>query len=166
MLLVKSKESKNSGNKLSYKSLAWLAPSLLFTFPFSVHAESQNSSDSATIVSIFLSLLLVVGVVFMLAFLMRRFNVTHSGSSQLKVVASMMAGTRERIMVIDVGGEQHLVGVTAQNINHLAKLSIPLVDSKPQSSENFKDKLALFMAGKLNPQADTSTTNKAGSRDD
>ena len=80
---------------------------------------------------------------------MRRFNVTPSGSSQLKVVASMMAGTRERVLVVDVGGEQHLLGITSHNINHLAKLDSPLPSEKNTPGENFKDKLALFMAGKL-----------------
>jgi len=77
-----------------------------------------------------------------------------------------MAGTRERIMVIDVGGEQHLVGVTPHNINHLATLAKPLEQSKANGNENFKDKLALFMAGKLNPQAEQSTNNKAGNKDE
>ncbi|BDX07731.1 hypothetical protein MACH26_32520 [Planctobacterium marinum] len=45
----------------------------------------------------------------------------------------MMVGTRERIAVIQVGDEQHLVGVTAHNINHLAKLEQPIV---PGSNEN------------------------------
>jgi flagellar protein FliO/FliZ len=83
---------------------------------------------------------------------MRRFNVTQSGTSNLKVVASMMAGAKERVLVIEVAGEQHLLGITAHNINHLATLSTP-IDTSPASSgnENFKDKLALFMAGKINP---------------
>jgi flagellar protein FliO/FliZ len=99
-----------------------------------------------------MSVLLVIGVVFMLAFLMRRFNVTQSGTSNLKVVASMMAGAKERVMVIEVAGEQHLIGVTAHNINHLATLSTPIDNSTASSgNDKFKDKLALFMAGKINP---------------
>jgi flagellar protein FliO/FliZ len=113
-------------------------------------------------VSIFLSLLLVIGVVFMLAFLMRRFNVTQSGTSNLKVVASMMAGAKERVMVIEVAGEQHLLGITAHNINHLATLSTPIDTSTASSgNENFKDKLSLFMAGKINPaMAQNNKTTK------
>jgi flagellar protein FliO/FliZ len=86
----------------------------------------------------------------MLAYLMRRFNVVHSGSNELKVVASMMAGNRERIMVLQVGKEQHLVGVTAHNINHLAKLEDPLnpVESSIKKTE-FATQLASFMSGKL-----------------
>ena len=74
----------------------------------------------------------------------------------------MMAGAKERVLVIEVGGEQHLLGVTAHNINHLATLATP-IDNKPASpgNENFKDKLALFMAGKINPGAGQSDkTNK------
>ena len=71
----------------------------------------------------------------------------------------MMAGTRERVLVVDVGGEQHLLGITSHNINHLAKLASPLPTEKSSGGENFKDKLALFMAGKLH----TEETGQKGS---
>lgn len=87
----------------------------------------------------------------MLAFIMRRFNVTHAGSGQLKVVASMMAGTKERVVVIKVGEEQHLLGITSANINHLAKLDQPLQEATPSSGVNFKDKLTQALAEKINP---------------
>jgi flagellar protein FliO/FliZ len=80
---------------------------------------------------------------------MRRFNVTATGNGQLNVVASMVAGTRERILVIEVGEEQHLVGVTASNINHLAKLETPLQKNSSVASGSFKDKLTQALAGKI-----------------
>ena len=86
---------------------------------------------------------------------MRRFNVTSMGNSQMKVVASMAAGTKEKIMVIQVGEEQHLIGVTSNNISHLSKLEKKL--SQPPKTEQkangdmFKQKLITAMAGKLNP---------------
>lgn len=149
MLLAKSKESKNSGKNL-YKSWALLLLSPFLLHANSAFAQSNTLSNPTSILSIFLSLLLVVAIVFMLAYLMRRFNVTHSGSGELKVVASMVAGTRERVMVLEVGNEQHLIGVTANNINHLAKLEQPIAPSKP-AGEDFKHKLTQLMAGKLNP---------------
>jgi flagellar protein FliO/FliZ len=151
MLLANWKESKNLGKKKPFKSSAWAAFSAFLLFAFEAHAEPQSLSNPTSILSIFLSLLLVIGVVFILAFLMRRFNVTQSGTSQLKVVTSMMAGAKERVLVIQVGDEQHLIGVTAHNINHLAKLAEPLVDQSLNNNEKFKDKLSQFMAGKLNP---------------
>jgi flagellar protein FliO/FliZ len=63
----------------------------------------------------------------------------------------MSAGTKERVLVIEVGDEQHLVGITSHNISHLAKLEVPLNSDKPPTGENFKDKLALFMAAKMSP---------------
>ncbi|MDU0355687.1 flagellar biosynthetic protein FliO [Paraglaciecola aquimarina] len=157
MLLANWKESKSLGKNTSYKTWGWSVSTSCLFCSFTAHAEPESYSNPTSIVSIFLSLLLVIGVVFMVAFLMRRFNVTQSSHSQLKIVTSMMAGTRERVLVIEVGDEQHLLGVTAHNINHLAKLSTPLDTTPSNNSEKFKDKLSLFMAGKLNPAMNVDT---------
>ena len=153
MLLANWKESKSLDRQKAYKTWAWIALGACFCISFEANSAPQTLSNPTSIVSIFLSLLLVIGVVFMLAFLMRRFNVTQSGTANLKVVASMMAGTKERVMVIEVAGVQHLLGVTAHNINHLATLTTPIDNSTSSSPGNdkFKDKLALFMAAKINP---------------
>jgi len=154
MLLVKSKELKNSGRNL-YKIGAYVL--LLFLFCSVVNAEvlastPQTLQNPSSILSIFLSLLLVVAIIFALALIARRFNVTQAGNGQLKVVASMAAGAKEKIMVVDVGGEQFLIGITAHNINQLGKLDNPL--ETPSISKNsgestslaFKDKLVKAMA--------------------
>ena len=67
----------------------------------------------------------------------------------MKVVASMMAGTKERILVLQVGEEQHMVGITAHNINHLAKLDKPLEQPTATPAEQFKDKFTQALAGKI-----------------
>jgi flagellar protein FliO/FliZ len=152
MLLVNWKESKSLDRQKAYKTWAWIALGSCLCTSFEANSTPQTLTNPTSIVSIFLSLLLVIGVVFMLAFLMRRFNVTQSGTSNIKVVASMMAGAKERVLVIEVAGEQHLLGITAHNINHLATLSSPIDNSTASTgNEKFKDKLALIMAGKINP---------------
>ncbi|MGJ8678751.1 flagellar biosynthetic protein FliO [Paraglaciecola sp.] len=166
MLLVNWKESKSLGKQNSYKTWGWFTLAACFILPFSAHAEPESFSNPTSIVSIFLSLLLVIAVVFMLAFVMRRFNVTSSGTSQLKVVTSIMAGTRERVLVIQVGDEQHLLGVTAQNINHLAKLDKNLDSSPANNNDKFKDKLTTLMAGKLNPALQKNTDVSAKDQGD
>ncbi|WP_434532968.1 flagellar biosynthetic protein FliO [Alteromonas arenosi] len=80
---------------------------------------------------------------------MRRFNVAHSGNGDMKVVASMVAGTKERLMVVEVGDEQYLLGITAHNINHLATLPTPIAGKPSVSGDQFKQKLVQAMAGKL-----------------
>ncbi|MCW8107631.1 flagellar biosynthetic protein FliO [Alteromonas ponticola] len=127
---------------------------LPLAFSSSAFAQStQSITNPTSVLSIFLSLLLVVAIIFALAYVMRRFNVTHSSNGQLKVVASMMAGAKERIMVIEVGDEQHLVGITSQSISHLSKLENNIQSQR--SSDNpgalFKQKLVSAMAGKINP---------------
>jgi flagellar protein FliO/FliZ len=154
MLLVKSKELKNSGKNL-YKIGAYVL--FLFLFCSVVNAEASASTpqtlqNPSSILSIFLSLLLVVAIIFALAFIARRFNVTQAGNGQLKVVASMAAGAKEKIMVVDVGGEQFLIGITAHNINQLGKLENPLQTASTAKSSGqttslaFKDKLVKAMA--------------------
>ena len=60
---------------------------------------------------------------------MRRFNVATAGQGQLRVVASLMTGNREKVMLIQVGEEQHLIGVTSHHISHLSHLTTPLATS-------------------------------------
>lgn len=152
MLLVKSKESKNS-DKLPYL-LRGCALLPLFISPIANAQSTQSITNPMSVVSIFLSLLLVVGIIFALAYVMRRFNVTGGSNGHLQVVASMMAGTKEKVMVIQVGEEQHLIGVTGNNISHLSKLENNLSTApvgETPSAAQFKNKLAAAMAGKLNP---------------
>ena len=160
MLLVKSRELRNSDKKSPSKTWAWilLSPSILASNE--AFAQAESLSNPTSVVSIFLSLLLVVAIVFMLAFIMRRFNVTHAGGGQLKVVASMMTGTKERILVLQVGEEQHMVGVTGHNINHLAKLDKPLETPSATPAENFKDKFTQALAGKLQQGIGNTGGNK------
>jgi flagellar protein FliO/FliZ len=150
MLLVKSKESKNSGKLQAQKALG-----LLLCTPFAAFAQSSTGFSANSIVSIFLSLLAIVALIFGLAYFMRRFNVTQTGSSQIENVASMMVGTKERIMVIQVGDEQHLLGITATNINHLSKLEIPLESkSKEMPGEVFKQKFTQLLNANNQPKDD------------
>lgn len=134
MLSVKSNVSKNS-NKILFPTLVWLLFStLLAASPSSFADDSQVSTPLSSWVSVAFSLLLVIAVILLLAYIMRRFSSMQTSGGQIKTVASMMVGTRERIAVIQVGEEQHLVGVTAHNINHLAKLEKPLVPVRSEDS--------------------------------
>ena len=131
--------------------------------------STQSITNPTSVLSIFLSLLLVVGIIFALAYVMRRFNVTTMGGNQMKVVASMVAGAKEKIMVIQVGDEQHLIGVTSHNISHLSKLETPLeIPSKgamgsAQNGADFKQKLVAAMAGKMTPELNKKNEKGASS---
>ena len=156
MLLVKSKESKNSNNKFIKKRCITIFYIVLSTFlPLVAFAQSDESqaASSQRFINIFFSLLFVIAIILALAWLVRRFNVAQAANGQLKVIASLTAGTKEKIMVIEVGDEQHLLGVSATTINHLAKLEKPLVEeakvSEAQTNDSqpsFQQKLVQAMA--------------------
>lgn len=91
-----------------------------------------------------LSLLVVIGVIVALAWLARKSRVFGSNHQQLKVIATLPLGPKERIMVVQVGGEQVLVGVTGQQISLLKSLAEPLEATGPELNP-FANKLAQMM---------------------
>jgi len=91
-----------------------------------------------------LSLLVVIVVIVMLAFLAKKARVFGSNHQQLQVVATLPLGPKERLMVVQVGSEQVLVGVTGQQINLLKELQQPLENSPPELNP-FATKLAQMM---------------------
>lgn len=82
-----------------------------------------------------LSSLLVIGVILVLGWVLRRLRgaALLGGSRQLKILASLALGQRERVVVVQVGEEQWLLGVTAQQISGLGKLEQPLAPEQANS---------------------------------
>ncbi|TWI02798.1 flagellar protein FliO/FliZ [Luteimonas cucumeris] len=75
------------------------------------------------------ALVLVLALILGLAWLLRRLPGARLGlhaNDQLRLVTSLNVGTKERLLVVDVGGEQLLLGVSAGGISSLHRLSQPL----------------------------------------
>ncbi|WFE68992.1 flagellar biosynthetic protein FliO [Thiomicrospira sp. R3] len=76
---------------------------------------------------IMVSLLLVLLIIFIGAWMLRRFGRFASvADGKLSVLGVLSVGQRERIMLIQVGDEQLLVGVTTTKISTLHKLEQPI----------------------------------------
>ena len=80
--------------------------------------------------SMILALLFVVFVIFAIAWVAKRFNLTPASSGHIKMISATSLGGRERVVVIEISGEQHAIGVTNQSVNHLFKLDQPLQTPK------------------------------------
>ncbi|MFT5879626.1 MAG: flagellar protein FliO/FliZ [Moritella sp.] len=91
-----------------------------------------------------LSLMVVISVIVALAWLARKSRVFGSNHQQLKVIATLPLGPKERIMVVQVGSDQVLIGVTGQQISLLKSLADPLEVSGPELNP-FANKLAQMM---------------------
>jgi flagellar protein FliO/FliZ len=99
--------------------------------------------------SMILSLLMVLALIIICAFILKRFNLTQQGVSQLRVVTSLSLGTKERIMVVQMGEQQLLLGVTAQKITLLDKLTEPLVETTMSTADLPKNLLSFLSTKKL-----------------
>lgn len=119
---------------------------LLF-LAFSVHANAETSSIGPSdiftgdyllqvIGSFFLVLCILFGVLF---FLKRSNNAVSGGVGDMRIISSISLGQRERAVVLQVGKQQLLVGVTAQSIQPLHLLSEPLENNGGKNQISFLD---------------------------
>ncbi|MCI8210576.1 flagellar assembly protein FliO [Pseudomonas sp. S25] len=110
-----------------------------------------SSGMGGQIVQLLFGLLLVVGLIFALAWLMRRVQRGVPGNAQvIELVGSRAIGPRDRLMLIQVGNEQILLGVTPGRITPLHVLSQPVQvpERQPVNSE-FAQRLMDLMGNKV-----------------
>jgi len=103
---------------------------------------------------VLLTLFGMICLIFALAWFARRFGgVNFSANRNITVVSSLAVGARERVALIDVNGQQFLLGVTTQGISHLHSFSEPVVNTEKKQQKNkvtqsdFADKLQNLLKG-------------------
>jgi flagellar protein FliO/FliZ len=99
---------------------------------------ASSGSLSSQLGQMLLGLLLVIGLIFMLAWLLRRVqSIGPRGTQVIKVLASQALGPRDRLVLVQVGAEQVLLGLSAGRITplHVLKDPVHLPDSEPASAE-------------------------------
>lgn len=95
-----------------------------------------------TIVSLGLGLVAVVAVIYGCAWIIRRMNgMTGMNNNAIKVVSVMAIGARERIALIEVGGQQILLGITPSAIRTLHVFDEPVVEAGTAGSGDFARRL-------------------------
>lgn len=131
--------------------------SLFVLLALAVPAWAENSEQAAPavasgtqLINVVFSLLLIIGVILALAWLLRRFGQGgFSNQQHMKVLATLPLGTRERLLVVDVSGQQLLLGVTPQQIRTLHVFETPVIDTTQATpSTDFKNKLMSIMHNK------------------
>jgi len=106
-------------------------------FPVRAFALEESTSPDLALGSMFASLLLVLACIFVFAYLMKKTNLLKNGKGRtlIKVVAMHPLTNKGRVQLIEVNGQQYLLGVTEQNITLLDKLEKPLVEEKTGQNE-------------------------------
>ena len=81
-------------------------------------------------------ILLLIGVLVLL----RRFNgVSSQMSGNMRVVSSVGVGQRERVVLLQVGEEQILVGVGPGNVRKIHAFDEPVVEPSTSTTPSFSD---------------------------
>ena len=127
--------------------MKYLMAGLLLALPLSalaaepvaqVAAAPAVGSVSGQLTQLVLGLLLVIGLIFVLAWLMRRVQRVGPGNGQvIEVIGSRALGTRDRLVLVQVGNEQVLLGLSAGRITplHTLKEPVHLADGEPATPE-------------------------------
>jgi flagellar protein FliO/FliZ len=117
-----------------------------------IHAAQAPNLDLATTAG---SLVFVIIFILFLAWVLKRMKLpTMTGQKDFKVVRQMTVGTKERMMVIQVGEEQFLIGATTQSIQLISKLDTPL-------KEDNSSVLNTSFASILNKKVDKNSASRS-----
>ncbi len=95
-----------------------------------------------------LGLFAVLACIAFLAWLLRRtgrFQATANG--EMKIITSLALGPRERAVLMQVGDQQILLGVTSQHVQtlHILETPVSTTNTKSNSNSNFAEKFQQIM---------------------
>ena len=116
-------------------------------------------------VNVTLALMGIIGLIFALSWFVKRFNQgSFSANAHIKILSAMPLGTRERIVLIEAGGQQLLLGITSTNINTLHVFETPVVvDSNEGGQSDFSRKLMSILQQKTTLSTMQNPDNKNNS---
>ncbi|WP_136479000.1 flagellar biosynthetic protein FliO [Pseudomonas sp. DG56-2] len=118
--------------------------------PVGVAAPAPSSGGSAVgqLTQLVLGLLLVLGLIFLLAWLLRRVqNAAPTGGQVIEILGSRTLGPRDRLLLIQVGKEQILIGHSPGSIEALHVMAEPVEvpASARQATPEFAQRLLELM---------------------
>jgi flagellar protein FliO/FliZ len=114
--------------------LCLAAPIVFAAEKFAAPEASQTpvAVGAGSLTQVTLSLLLVLGVVFAAAWLTRRLRgFGKFGNGALQVVTEIAVGQKERVVLVQVGKQQLLIGVAPGRVSTLHVLAEPVTPQTP-----------------------------------
>jgi flagellar protein FliO/FliZ len=126
-------------------------------------AKTNSASQLASLIG---GLALILVLIYGLSWFVKRFSqggFLHNPT--MKIVSAMPLGTRERLMLVEIGGKQLLLGVTATQINTLHVFDEPVVLSEKEQpvASDFSQKLMAILQQKNITSAGSHPDKKSNS---
>ena len=109
--------------------------------------------EGPEILSLGLSMIIIIGAVVALGWLYSRMRFVGGGAANvINVIATRGLGPKERLLLIEVGDQQLLVGMTASSVQTLHTFEHPVVAGRttakgPDSALGFADRLRAAVKG-------------------
>lgn len=95
-------------------------------------ASTGPTIETAGLLQMLLSLLLVIGLIVGLSWLVGRVRtVNRSSSGSMSVLGELVIGPKERVVLVRIGEAQALLGVSSAGVNSLSLLEKPLQIAEP-----------------------------------
>ncbi len=114
---------------------------LLSGFSLSAFAEEavpevgKHVASNMDATSMVMSLLMVLALIIISAVVLKKFQPQANNTQGLKIIASLHLGAKEKLVVVEVGDKQMLLGVTGQQINLIDTLDEKISVNSPITAE-------------------------------
>ena len=109
--------------------IAWAVPMAHAAVPF------QDPMAGDYLGQMFFGLLVVVALIFVLSFFVKRYGQLGTTSElKFKVLTSLALSQRERLVLVQIGDKQVVLGVAPGHVSQVMELDQPLLDEAALSS--------------------------------
>ncbi len=146
-------EIKSTQNNISQSDM--LAKTATPQTTLSHTTPSHTRLGMKDFITTFLFLFLIIVCIFFFAWFLKRMGLSQgSGNQLIKIISTIAVGQKERISLIEVGGQQILIGISPGNIQKIMVLDTPLqVKELPTQHQlvGFSSQLAAFLTQKKQP---------------
>ena len=127
-----------------------------------LHAAPEQASDKGPLVTnpigignfmqMVFGLVIVIGAILVMTWIIRRMGYVQARvSGAMKILGGLSLGQRERVVLMQVGEQQLVVGITPGNIRTLLVLDKPVsveAAHQPSLEGSFAQKLQAMLKGK------------------
>jgi flagellar protein FliO/FliZ len=133
-----------------------------FSFAQDAPQVGKHVGGTMDAMSMILSLLMVLALIVILGFLLKRFQPARFDNKHLKIITRLQLGTKESLIVVQVGEKQQLLGVTAGQITLLETLDTPIVANNGLSGTDLGQSLVSFLQKSSHKNSPEKNQSKSG----
>lgn len=108
----------------------------------------ETAAPNVDIANLVMAMAVVIGLIFACAWFVKRMTGGVSFNNRLIKIKSVISlGVKEKLVIVEVGDNQLLLGVTPNQINILKEFEIPIDTHRETASSPFSDKLKMLLRG-------------------